>query len=60
MIREVVHSIRDATPEGVLRLLDEAPPACGLVEIRADDLRAGDVSGLVRRAGRPGSAARRR
>ena len=53
MIREVVHSIRDATPEGVLRLLDEAPPACGLVEIRADDLRAGDVSGLVRRAGRP-------
>jgi shikimate dehydrogenase/3-dehydroquinate dehydratase type I len=52
-MRGVVHSILEATPEAVVRRLDEAPRVCALVEIRADALRAGDVAGLVRRAGRP-------
>jgi 3-dehydroquinate dehydratase/shikimate dehydrogenase len=52
-MRGVVHSILEETPEWVSRRLASSPPACVLVEIRADALRAGDVSGLVRRAGRP-------
>jgi 3-dehydroquinate dehydratase/shikimate dehydrogenase len=52
-MREVVHSILEDTPEAVVRRVEEAPQACALVEIRADRLRAGDVSGVVRRAGRP-------
>ncbi len=53
MIRGIVHSILEPTPEAVARRLAESPRACALVEIRADGLRAGDVSGLVRWAGRP-------
>ena len=53
MIRGVVHSILEQTPEAVARRLAESPRACALVEIRADGLRAADVAGLVRRAGRP-------
>ena len=53
MRRGVVHSIKEPTPEAVARRLAESPRACALVEIRADDLRAGDISGLVARAGRP-------
>lgn len=49
----VVHSIVEETPEAVARRLDESPAAAALVEIRADALRAADVAGLVRRAGRP-------
>jgi 3-dehydroquinate dehydratase/shikimate dehydrogenase len=52
-MRGVVHSILEETPERVARRLDASPQACALVEIRADALRAGDVAGLVRRAGRP-------
>jgi 3-dehydroquinate dehydratase/shikimate dehydrogenase len=52
-MRGVVDSILEETPERVARRLAASPPACALVEIRADALRAGDVSGLVRRAGRP-------
>ena len=52
MTREVVHSILEDTPEAVARRLAEAPHAAALVELRADRLRAGDVAGLVRRAGR--------
>ena len=52
-MRGVVHSILEETPEAVARRLAESPPACALVEIRADGLRAGDVAGLVARAGRP-------
>jgi 3-dehydroquinate dehydratase/shikimate dehydrogenase len=37
----------------VARCLDEAPPACALIELRADHLRAADVAGLARIAGRP-------
>jgi 3-dehydroquinate dehydratase/shikimate dehydrogenase len=48
----VVDSILEPTPEAVARRLAESPRACALVEIRADELRAGDVSGLVARAGR--------
>jgi 3-dehydroquinate dehydratase/shikimate dehydrogenase len=51
--RGVVHSILEESPEGVERRLVASPRACALIEIRADRLRAGDVSGLVRRAGRP-------
>ncbi len=53
MIHGVVHSILEGTPEAVARRLAESPHACALVEIRADALRSGDVTGLVRRAGRP-------
>ncbi len=53
MTRGVVHSILEPSPEAVARRLAESPRTCALVEIRADDLRAGDVSGLVARAGRP-------
>lgn len=53
MIREVVHSILEADAEGTARRLADAPVACGLVELRADRLRAADVAGLVGRAGRP-------
>ena len=53
MTRGVVHSILESTPEAVARRLAESPGASALVEIRADELRAGDVSGLVARAGRP-------
>jgi len=53
VIRGVVHSILEDTPEGVSRRLATSPRASALVEIRADALRAGDVSGLVQRAGRP-------
>jgi shikimate dehydrogenase len=53
MTREIVHSIFEETPEAVSRRLGESPRACALVEIRADCLRAADVAGLVRRAGRP-------
>jgi 3-dehydroquinate dehydratase len=49
----VVHSILERTPEAVSRRLAEAPRASALLEIRADALRAGDIAGLVRRAGRP-------
>jgi 3-dehydroquinate dehydratase/shikimate dehydrogenase len=49
----LVHSIREDTPEAALRGLEESPRACALVELRADQLRPGDVAGLVRRAGRP-------
>jgi len=52
-MRGVVHSILEETPERVARRLDATPHRCALVEIRADGLRAGDVAGLVRRAGRP-------
>lgn len=48
----VVHSILEREPEAVARRIAEAPSACGLIEIRADHLRAGDLSGLVRRCGR--------
>jgi 3-dehydroquinate dehydratase/shikimate dehydrogenase len=51
--RGVVHSILEESPEGVERRIVESPRACALIEIRADSLRAGDVAGLVRRAGRP-------
>jgi 3-dehydroquinate dehydratase/shikimate dehydrogenase len=49
----VVHSLLEATPEAVARELAGAPEACGFVELRADRLRAAEVAGLVRRAGRP-------
>ena len=49
----LVHSILEETPEAVARRLEESPRACATIEIRADHLRAADVSGLVRRAGRP-------
>jgi 3-dehydroquinate dehydratase / shikimate dehydrogenase len=49
----IVDSIHETTAEAVARRLAESPKACALVELRADDLRAGDVSGLVARAGRP-------
>ena len=52
-MRGVVHSILEATPEAAARRLEETPGAVAMVEIRADSLRAGDVFGLVRRAGRP-------
>jgi 3-dehydroquinate dehydratase/shikimate dehydrogenase len=52
-MRGVVHSILEETPEWVSRRLRSSPRACALVEIRADALRAGDVAGLVQRAGRP-------
>ncbi len=48
----VVHAILERTPEAVARRVVEAPGAAALLEIRADALRAGDVAGLVRRAGR--------
>jgi len=51
--REVVHSILEPDVEAAARRLADAPAACGLVEIRADALHAGDVAGLVARAGRP-------
>ncbi len=53
MTGEIVHSIREATPEATERRIESAPRACALVELRADDLRSPDVAGLVRRAGRP-------
>ncbi len=53
MTRGVVDSILESTPEAVARRLEQSPRACALLEIRADELRAGDVSGLVARAGRP-------
>ncbi|HEX4823321.1 MAG TPA: type I 3-dehydroquinate dehydratase [Candidatus Polarisedimenticolaceae bacterium] len=49
---EVVHSILEETPERVLARIDETPSAAGLVEIRADLLRAGDLGGIVARAPR--------
>jgi len=51
--RGVVDSILESTPEAVARRLQASPVACAFVEIRADGLRAGDVTGLVRRAERP-------
>jgi 3-dehydroquinate dehydratase/shikimate dehydrogenase len=53
VIREVVHSVYEDTAEAAEGRLRGAPPACGMVEIRADRLRAQDVAGLVARAGRP-------
>jgi 3-dehydroquinate dehydratase/shikimate dehydrogenase len=50
--REVVHSVLEETPEAAARTLAAAPAASALIELRADHLRAGDVAGLVRRAGR--------
>jgi 3-dehydroquinate dehydratase/shikimate dehydrogenase len=50
--RDVVHSILEDTPEAAARRLAEAPREAALLELRADRLRAGDVAGLVRRAGR--------
>ncbi len=47
----VVSSILEPTPERVVRRLEAVPARCELVEIRADALRAGDLSGIVRRAG---------
>ncbi len=52
MTRGVVHSILEEAPEAVARRLAEAPRAAALVELRADNLRAADVAGLVRLAGR--------
>jgi len=52
-MRGVVHSILERRPEAAARRLEETPEACALVELRADALRAGDVAGLVRRAGKP-------
>jgi 3-dehydroquinate dehydratase/shikimate dehydrogenase len=53
VIRGVVDSILEVSPEAVQRRLVESPRACALIEIRADSLRAGDVAGLVRRAVKP-------
>lgn len=53
MTGAVVHSLLEATPEAAARELASAPAACAFVELRADRLRAPDVGGLVRRAGRP-------
>ena len=53
MTGAVVHSLLEATPEAAERELAAAPDACEFVELRADRLRAADVAGLVRRAGRP-------
>jgi len=51
--RGVVHSILEETPESAARRMETAPPACALLELRADALRAPDLAGLVRRASRP-------
>jgi 3-dehydroquinate dehydratase/shikimate dehydrogenase len=52
-MRGVVHSVFEKTPEAAARRLDEMPPECAAAELRADALRAADVAGIVRRAGRP-------
>ena len=43
----IVHSLLEATPGRVARALAEAPQGIAYVEIRADQLRALDVAGLV-------------
>jgi len=49
----VVFSILEEGAEATLARMREAPRGCGLVEIRADHLRAAEVEGMVRRADRP-------
>ncbi len=49
----VICSIREPSAEGTSRRLGQVPAGCGLVEIRADHLRADEVEGLVRRSPRP-------
>ena len=48
----VVCSILERDAETTARRLQEAPPDCGLVEIRGDLLQRDDLVGLVRRSGR--------
>jgi 3-dehydroquinate dehydratase/shikimate dehydrogenase len=48
----VVYSILERDAESTTRRLHEAPPGCGLVEIRGDLLSRDELAGLVRRSGR--------
>jgi shikimate dehydrogenase/3-dehydroquinate dehydratase type I len=48
----VVCSILERDRAATARRIREVPPGCDLVEIRGDDLCAGDVAGLVQGAGR--------
>jgi shikimate dehydrogenase/3-dehydroquinate dehydratase type I len=48
----VVCSILERDAETTARRLHEAPPECGLVEIRGDLLQRDELAGLVRRSGR--------
>jgi len=50
--RLVICSVLEADADASSTRIEEAPGGCALVELRADCLRAAEVEGLVRRAGR--------
>jgi len=58
--RVVVGSVLEDGPEATLRRIRSLPEACARVEVRADRLRAGDLPGVIREAGRPVLVAARR
>lgn len=49
----VVCSVLPTDAEQAMQGLSRAPAACGLIELRADHLRADEIAGLARGAGRP-------
>ena len=49
----IVGSILESDTDAALRSAKCVPAGCGLVELRGDELAAGELAGVIRRVGRP-------